>query len=176
MPENELLTDDPADKAADTADDKGATPDLAAEVEKWKALSRKNEADKKANAEKAKKADELQKRLDEIENAGKSELEKAIARAEAAEKRAQELDVTAKSAQLAALKAEVGAEKGLPAALINRLTGEDRESIAADADAILAALPKSAQAVDIGQGKSGSQTTNPALAAFVAGVKSTRKE
>jgi hypothetical protein len=49
-------------------------PDLTAEVEKWKALARKHEGTAKSNADAA-------KRLAEIEEASKSETEKAVAAA-----------------------------------------------------------------------------------------------
>ncbi len=49
-------------------------PDLTAEVEKWKSLARKHEGSAKANADAA-------KRLAEIEDANRSETEKAIAAA-----------------------------------------------------------------------------------------------
>lgn len=52
--------------------------DLASELEKWKAMSRKNEARAKENESAA-------RRLAEIEESNKTELERAIARAEAAE-------------------------------------------------------------------------------------------
>jgi hypothetical protein len=70
-----------------TATDTGAGKDWEAEAAKWKALSRKHEDTAKANADKA-------KRLDELEESQKSELQKAAdaatkAQAEAAEARAQ---------------------------------------------------------------------------------------
>lgn len=55
-------------------------PDLSAEVEKWKALARKHEAEAKSGKDAA-------KRLSEIEEANKTETEKAIA---AARREAQE--------------------------------------------------------------------------------------
>ena len=56
-------------------------PDLTAELEKWKSLSKKNEARAKENADKA-------KRLDEIEASSKSELEKLTDRLTKAEQEA----------------------------------------------------------------------------------------
>lgn len=58
-------------------------PDLAAEVAKWKELSRKNEQRAKENSEKAKK-------FDEIEEANKTELERLQSRLAEAEKAAAE--------------------------------------------------------------------------------------
>jgi hypothetical protein len=75
--------------------------------------------------------DDLKKaadRLAQIEEANKSEAEKAAARADAAEKRAAELEVKA-------LRAEVAAAKGVPVAL---LTGSTQEELEAAADALIA--------------------------------------
>lgn len=69
------------------------------------------------------KADKLTK----IEEANKTEAEKAAARAEAAEKRAAELEVKA-------LRAEVAAAKGVPVSL---LTGSTQEELEAAADALI---------------------------------------
>lgn len=115
------------------------------QVAKWKALARKHEQNAKANAEKA-------KRLDELEEASKTELEKAQARAEAAEKAFAEATATA-------LRATVAADKGVPAAL---LTGSTQEELEAAADALLAfkgATPKAPPAD--GQGKVGTPVTGP---------------
>jgi hypothetical protein len=96
-------------------------PDLSAEVEKWKALSRKNEDRATANAEKA-------QRFDAAEAASLTALEKAEARAIAAEG-------ALVSASAATLRAEVASAKGVPAAL---LTGTTQEELEASADAMLA--------------------------------------
>ena len=75
--------------------------------------------------------EELQKaasRLKEIEEANKSESEKAQARAEAAERRASELE-------LQVLRADVASEKGVPAKL---LAGSTREELEAAADELIA--------------------------------------
>jgi hypothetical protein len=81
-------------------------------------------------------------KLAEYEAAQMTEAEKAKAEADALRVELESAKNAAKAAELAALKLKVGTEKGLPSALIDRLAGEDAESIAADADAILAALPK----------------------------------
>jgi len=69
----------PTPPPADPPATEGAPVDLSAEVDKWKALSKKNEARAKENSAAA-------KRLAEIEEAGKTEAQKAadrIAQAEA---------------------------------------------------------------------------------------------
>lgn len=112
-----------------------------AEIEKWKALSRKNEDQAKSNAEKAKK-------FDELEEANRSEQEKLLARAEAAEKKLAERDAKDAAKSLAT---EIADAKGVPAAA---LRGATREELEAHADELLAFLPKppSAPSAD-GQGE-----------------------
>lgn len=72
-----MADDKTEDKSTDTGD-KGTGTDLAAEVEKWKALSRQNEDRAKANAEAAKE-------LESLKESGKSEAQKALDRATKAE-------------------------------------------------------------------------------------------
>ena len=95
--------------------------DYQAEAEKWKSLSRKNEDRARENAEKA-------KRLDELEEKSKSEIQKAIEAREAAEKRASALEVKV-------LRASIASAKGVDADL---LTGSTEEEITAAADKLLA--------------------------------------
>jgi hypothetical protein len=84
---------------------------------------------------KAAKADELEAaQLDEI---GKAKLAAEKSAAEAASAKA-ELE----AARVENLRLKVGNEKGLPAELIARLNGATEEEIAADADVLLAVVPK----------------------------------
>lgn len=86
-------TDLPADPPKPSAtDDK----DWKAEAEKWKALSRKNEDQAKANAEAARK-------LADLETAQQTEAEKLAAKADAAEKRAADLIARTAKAEVKAL-------------------------------------------------------------------------
>jgi hypothetical protein len=120
------------------------TPDLTSEIEKWKALARKNEQRAKENATAAQK-------LAEIENANKTELEKLTERAAAAEARAAQIE-------LAATRNEIALEKGLTPSQAKRLVGSTRDELAADADELLADLkvskPSAAPSSDA-QGKQG---------------------
>jgi DNA repair ATPase RecN len=142
--------------------------DLTAEVEKWKGLSRKNEDRAKDNADAAKRVEALEAQLEELKNTDATDtqkLEKKIAKLTedlAAEGKAR------REAELTGLRNKVGAEKGLPPALISRLSGDDEESIAADADALLEALPEESR-VDLGQGDLGSDTstTDPLVQAVM---------
>ena len=114
-------------------------PAASDEVEKWKALARKNEARAKENAEKA-------KRLDELEDANRSELEKLQAQLASAQKSAAE-------AEAARLRASIAAKHGVPEAL---LTGSNEEALEEAASALLAfkGTPPSTPSSD-GQGKQG---------------------
>lgn len=94
-------------------------PDLAAEVAKWKELSRKNEARAKENAE-------ARKKLDEIEEANKTEMERYKDRAEAAEKAAAE-------AVTESLRAKKAAESGVSIGLIPAGTEEQMDAAIAAA-------------------------------------------
>lgn len=98
--------------------------DWKAEAEKWKSLSRKNEDAAKANAAKA-------KRLDEIEEANKSELDKATARAEAAEQALRDHEAKVQADQL---RTDVAKEKNVPA---DALRGSTREALEEHADQLL---------------------------------------
>lgn len=115
-------------------------PAEQSEVDKWKALARKNEARAKENADKA-------KRLDELEEANKSELEKLLARAEAAEAKIAERD---KADEQRALAKEVADAKGLADPSV--LAGSTREDLEAHADRILALLPEKPKAATAGSG------------------------
>lgn len=113
---------DPADPVTDPVD----PPDKDAEIEKWKALSRKNETQAKANAAAA-------KRLAEIEDANKTEQQKLTERAEIAEKALQ-------AATAERMKTTVGAAKGLTLPQSMRLQGSTQDELEADAEAFLAEL------------------------------------
>lgn len=123
-------------------DDHPLVKTLAAQKEQLRALKEKSAAD----AEKA-------RRYDEIEEANRSEIEKAQARAEAAEK---ELA----SSRLEALRTSVALQKGLTQTQAKRLVGSTLEELEADADDLLADLkaskPASSPSSD-GQGKRGEE-------------------
>lgn len=121
----------------DITADAGETTESVAEVSGFKAPESQEELDRIIQARVARVSskyadyEELQKaanRLKEIEEANKSESEKAQARAEAAEKRAADLE-------LQVLRADVASEKGVPAKL---LAGSTREELEAAADELIA--------------------------------------
>ena len=151
-------TDAPAgaeNEAQDTQE--GATPNDVAEglgEGGKKALSAEREARKAAE----KAAAELKAKLDEIEQANLSDLEKAQQAAKAAQDRLAEMEATS-------LRQKVAIEKGVPAKWVDRLRGDTEDELAADADQILADIQQSPTTPkpDLSQGSQG--TPQPATAA-----------
>lgn len=120
----------------------------ASEVEKWKALARKNEQRAKENAEKA-------KRLDELEEASKSEQQKLSEAAELARREAAET-----AAELAKLRAAV--KHGLTDDDLDLLGTGTPEEIEARAERLAARLrgnPRPATPSADGQGNQGDPVT-----------------
>lgn len=113
-----------ADKKKDNGkDDTSSWEDDPKQWRKWRELARKHEGQSKANADKA-------KRFDELEEASKSELQKAADKAAEAEKRAAE-------AEQRALRMEIAHAKGLTPAQAKRLVGSTKEELETDADELL---------------------------------------
>lgn len=106
-----------ADTSSDDKPDKGAAQ---ADADKWKTYARKHEREAKAAL----------KRLKELEDADKTEVQKATDKLTDAEKRAE-------SAELRALRLEVAASKGLTPGQAKRLVGTTQEDLEADADELL---------------------------------------
>lgn len=126
-----------AEKAAAEKDETDLQAKLTAalaDVDKWKALSRKNEERANENAEKA-------KQFDAQEEASKTEQQKLTDRAETAEKALAERDAKDQAKTLAAEVAEAKSSEGrvVPA---SALRGTTREELEAHADEILALLPE----------------------------------
>ena len=94
----------------------------------WRAMSRKWEQRAKDANAKLKELEPIAAKAVELEEASKSELQKAQERAEAAERALADATVTA-------ARAEVAAAKGVPVAL---LSGDTRDALEASADALLA--------------------------------------
>lgn len=117
---DETTTETPDEKPTESIES------VRAEVEKWKAMARKHEGNAKQNAEAA-------KRLAEIEDSGKSEVERLTAQAKAESDRADK-------AEARALRLEVAALKGLTPTQAKRLVGSTQEELEADADELLASF------------------------------------
>lgn len=123
--------DAPATDAPDSLGDAGI-----------KALKSEREARREAEQ----RAKELQQRLQEIEDAEKSELQKAQERLAEAEKAA--ADASAEATRL-----RVATEKGLSPAQAKRLAGSTYEEMAADADELLEQFAPAAPAPPGGRPK-----------------------
>lgn len=114
--------------------------DASAELEKWKALARQNETKAKANAAAAKK-------LEELEAAQKTDLEREQERATKAEERAAAAEAKAKTTAIRAAVVAAAAEAGaiLPADLLGVLppdsvTVTDEGTVEGAVEAVKAAL------------------------------------
>lgn len=116
-----------AEKEAETSPGK----DLEAELEKWKALARKNEAQAKANADAAKK-------LAALEEADKTESQKAADKAAGAEQRATTAEARLTRLEVALDKAPQGMPLAKVRKLAGRLTGDSREDLETDAEELFA--------------------------------------
>lgn len=111
-------------------------------VAKLRQEAAKYRTEAKANADAAKK-------LADIEDANKSEVERTTERLRA-------LEAELATERTEKLRMRIGAEKGLPAPLIGRLQGATEEEMAADADQLLTALtPAAPAAPDLKQGRQG---------------------
>lgn len=120
----------------------------ADDVASLKAALAKANDDAKRHRLRNKELEPLAAKAQELEDANRSELEKATARAEAAERERDE--ATAQS-----LRAQVAADKGVPAA---SLTGSTKEELEAKADELIAwrdAEKKPKPKTPVGQLKSG---------------------
>lgn len=104
--------------------------DEVLDVERAKAKIRKANSENQGLRSRLKELEEKASRLDELENANKSEQQRATEAREAAEKRAVD-------AEQRALRLEVAAEKGLTAVQARRLIGSTKEELEADADELL---------------------------------------
>lgn len=108
--------------------------DPAAELTKWKSLARQNEKQAKANADAAKK-------LAEIEDANKSEIEKATTTAATAAKEAEQATLRALRLEVAADKAPDGLTAQEVLKLSKRLQGSTKEELEADAEEFFKDIP-----------------------------------
>jgi len=105
---------------------KDGAPDYKADADKWKAMSRKHEAQAKLNAGAAEK-------LAEIEEANKTEAQKAADKATLS-------DQAAADAKQELARLRVAMRKGLTEAQAKRLIGATEEELEADADELLASF------------------------------------
>lgn len=125
MSEQPTVTPEPAETAPVAADAPLGEGGL-------KALNA--ERDARAAAEKA--AAEYKQKLDAIEQASLTELERAQSEAKAAAEESARLTAEIASRDLQIQKQAIGAEFQLPAELVARLQGDDEDALRADAKAL----------------------------------------
>lgn len=119
---------------------------------------RANEAEKAAKAAEAK--------LKEIEDANKSDIDKALARVSELEAANTQLTTELGKRDLTISRLNVGIDEGLPKNLIARLQGDDEDSIKADAASLRELIPDNTPSpfpkADPSQGAKGTagKTTN----------------
>ena len=151
------------------------TPDAAPELDVERATKKINKLNSEAANLRArlKELEPLAAKAKELEEAGRSDLEKLTARAETAERERSELEGRA-------LRLEVAFEKGLTPAQAKRLVGGSREELEADADEILRDFPVKTDGRPRGNADLGPRATAPkpaesldaAIAARIAAGKS----
>lgn len=124
-----------------------------------KANSKADEAARKATEAAERKAAEEQGKFQELYQRTLTELE-----TERQQRR---------STELLMLKRDIGSRFGLPAALVDRLQGEDEDSITADAKALSQAIPK-VQAPNINSAATTPVSTKQTMADDVMREKATR--
>lgn len=132
MADDDQQQTDQQQSDAPEADDQQQTDDLSAEALR-KALdkARREAANYRT---KVRELEPLASKAKELEDAGRTELEKLTARAEQAERERTE-------AASRALRLEVAFHKGLTPAQAKRLVGGNRDELEADADEILRDFP-----------------------------------
>jgi hypothetical protein len=153
-----------ATEATEPTAAQGATPNDAAELGEGGKKALESERTARKAAEKA--ASDLKARLDELEAANLSDLEKAQKAATDAQQRLAEIEATA-------LRQKVAIEKGVPAKWVDRLRGTTEEELAADADLILADVPASPTTPkpDLSQGQ-GTPSTATTADQFATAIES----
>jgi hypothetical protein len=128
------------------------TPEsAAAEIKALRAEAAKYRKEREAAQKEQEKAE--QKRLAE-----QGEYKKLF---EDAQAKAAELTEAVKARDLALLRQQVATAKRLPDALADRLRGETREELEADADALLAAVPMKPTAPSLDGGAGGNRGVAP---------------
>lgn len=121
-----MAENEPNDGPGDTPDPSEDTADFKAEAEKWKALARKHEERSKENADAA-------KRLAELEEQDKTEVQRLTDASQAAQDRADK-------AERELLRLRVASRKGLTEAQAKRLQGDTEDELEADAEELLASF------------------------------------
>jgi hypothetical protein len=117
------------------------------------------ERERNARREAERRATEFEKRLAELEDAGKSEVERAIARLDRqsaeldqSRNRVAELESKLAARELLELKREIALDVGIPLEAAHRLQGTDARSIKADATRYLEERKGAEGSLGVGRG------------------------
>ncbi len=121
------------DDAPDTGTAGTDSVDWKAEAEKFRALHRKQEERAKANDAKVRELEPLAKRAKELEDAGKSDMERLTGEL-------QGHSVRADKAEQELMRLRVAVRKGLTEVQARRLVGSSEEELEADADDLMASF------------------------------------
>jgi hypothetical protein len=172
-----------------STDSETDTTDAAqsSDVEKYKALARKNEARAKANAEAARELPALKAQLEKLaplakiaEMFGDKNDKSGTDSSDAIIKRISDMEDSLRKANAARDRAEIAAEHGLTARQAKRLVGATREELEADAKELLQDIKASGEETkgtkatmrkDEGQGSRGTNSAQAARDAARAEAK-----
>jgi len=133
------MADEQPDTGSDNdAPDTGTPPatdsvDWKAEADKYRALHRKQEERAKANDAKVRELEPLAKRAKELEDAGKSDMERLTSEL-------QGHTVRADKAEQELMRLRVAVRKGLTEVQARRLVGSSEEELEADAEDLMASF------------------------------------
>lgn len=146
------------DGAKPTGEGEGAKPDTTLSDEGKAALEKEREARRDAE----RRAAQFRDRVTELEDAGKSEVERAQSQLKRATDdlakatdRITALEAEAQARELEALKVHIAAEAELPASVAKRLQGKDARELRADAKALREELQSGTPVGSLGIGRGG---------------------
>jgi hypothetical protein len=151
------------DDATSQGDGKGAKPDTPLSDEGKAALEKEREARRDAE----RRAAQFRDRVTELEDAGKSEVERAqsqlqraTADLEKATARISELESDIATRELDALRVSIASEMELPASVAKRLQGTDARTLRADAKSLKEELSAGTPVGSLGIGRGGTASGN----------------
>jgi hypothetical protein len=148
-PSGQQQTGDGATPAAGSTE--GAKPDTSLGDSGREALDKERTARREADRQLA----EARRQVAQLQDAGKDENERRRSELERAQERIGELEGQQRDRDLLDLKREVADELHLPASLAQRLVGDDRRSLKADAQKLAADLDAGRPVGDLGIGRGG---------------------
>ena len=146
------------DGATPKGEGEGAKPDATLSDEGKVALEKEREARRDAE----RRAAQYRDQVTQLEDAGKSELERAVSQHKRAvdelakaNERITALEGDLQRRELDTLKSKIAAEEGLPASVAKRLSGNDAREIRADAKSLRDELQAGTPVGDLGLGRGG---------------------